>query len=423
MDRIRRRRGTSGRDDSFKIPGALEGSVARRSVKRRPLWADGTIVSKDGEYGPFRININGRANDIYPVYQTGDDNTIEKGDRVRVVFTYRNQNCPQILTPLRESHEGGPFGGRGFFEDDDAVDQVDILCPGWFFHRAGDAFYIGTERECISGTLDGAYSCEGSEPFLKASGEGYEIGEPIPRKCSSFDFDLADIVETTAVQIGMLRSYSQYLLYVSGSNLVRKNLLTDDSDTLSVGGEITAVVYNPYSRTIETLSDGGADSSCNLDLSTCSDQTAEGYEAGQTAGESDGIVDGLAAEGDELATYPGPSYDDSTSGEDCYVTGYADGYSQAYESAFYDVIDGWNQASEDATSNGEADGEADCTNMDPYQTSYDDTAMGQCFGPPWTSPPYGAFQIGYCYRYQDAGDGAYAEAYDTGWENGGCTVP
>lgn len=121
MDRIRRRRGTSGRDDSFIIPGALEGSVARRSVKRRPLWADGTIVSKDGEYGPFRVNINGRANDIYPVYQTGEDNTIEKGDRVRVVFTYRNQNCPQILTPLRESHDGGPFGGRGYFEEEEII--------------------------------------------------------------------------------------------------------------------------------------------------------------------------------------------------------------------------------------------------------------------------------------------------------------
>lgn len=174
MDRIRRRRGTSGRDDSFIIPGALEGSVARRSVKRRPLWADGTIVSKDGEYGPFRVNINGRANDIYPVYQTGEDNTIEKGDRVRVVFTYRNQNCPQILTPLRESHEGGPFGGRGFFEEEDEPIPVIVQWPTKFggYNRARNTTDEGGD---LTGEASSLFAVIGISPIVFATDIG---GEP-----------------------------------------------------------------------------------------------------------------------------------------------------------------------------------------------------------------------------------------------------
>lgn len=323
----------------------------------------------------------------------------------------------------------GNYTEADFIAPVDDTSILDLLCPGWFRHRNGFGWYYGALLQCIDGTADGGYcgsgSGSGSGDLLGSGfgfGSGSGSGEIRLRKCKSFDWDLESMVEEARTdEIGLLRSYAQFLYEVSGQTVKEHNLLQGGLATINAGGEVWAVSFNPYAKAIMILASNGNDETCDTDLRTCSDHQTEGYDAGYAAGEAAGYADGLAAEGDGGAPFPGPSYDETcpksetTELDVCYCNGYRDGYAERYDEAFYDAIDGWNDATDEAESEGQTHGDDDCNEGNDYKESFDDTYDGEC---PFTESgdPY---RKAFCVRYPTH----YAEQYDQAWEDAGCTIP
>jgi len=369
--------------------------IAQRLVARRPLYEfavleevrpDGMCVMRaSGRPEPFLATPGGRGNPSDFVGQT-----------IQILYPSRSKHKATAIFRDESIKTGdSPFPSGDQF--------AEYLCSAWLRLRGGSAYYIGDDRPCN----DSQFS-----------------------NCSTYDFTLADILETVSTGSGiqLLRGYGPYLYRASGNSVIQENLSTTDTVSMACESEPLAITVGLKTSSVMVVTTGTNDSSCPSIPQSCAERAATGIEDGTAAGAEDGFLDGLDAEGVDGGT--GSRYDPicpisvTTDEDQCYCDAYTSAYSEAYATAYNGAIEGWNDAVSQAEDSDYFAGIDDCFLSNDKYTSFDETYGGECGDGPFNDgacidgDPDMAYSCAFCYKYKQLGYGQ--EQYDLGWSDQGC---